>query len=135
MSVLPQGSAALSAGVEFRRQPSRTWYIDPDTNRIHGEADGLASVKQAAEIILNTNRFQWQIYRPYSGVELTGLIGRDAGYVAAELQRRVLDALTMDDRISGVSDFSYTLEGDTIRAEMTLNTVYGDTELAVELEL
>lgn len=43
MAVLPESSAAIQTGVEFVRQPSRTWYIDPNTNRIRGEADGLAS--------------------------------------------------------------------------------------------
>lgn len=135
MAVLPTGADTLVSGVTFEREPSLTWCIDQTAGRIKGTVDGLEAVRQAAEIILNTERFRWQIYQPYSGVELTALIGQDPGYVAAELQRRVREALAMDDRITGVSGFSYTINGDALRASMTVNSVYGDTELTVEVNV
>ena len=135
MAVLPTGGAALSGAVMFEQQPSRTWNINKDTNRIEGETDGLSSVKQAVEIILNVERFRWQIYRPYSGMQWEGLIGRDPGYVASELQRRIMDALKMDDRVRGISDFSYSIDGNVLSASLTVNTVYGDTLTTVEVNL
>ena len=134
MATLPVGMD-LSAGVTFVSQPSRTWYINKETNRIQGECDGWQSVRQAVEIILNVERFRWQIYSPYSGMQWEGLIGQDPGYVASELQRRITDALLMDDRVRGISDFSYTVEGDTLRASLTVNTVYGDTQTSVEVNI
>ena len=135
MPTLPTASLDLSAGASFVSQPSRTWYINKETNRIQGECDGWQSVRQAVEIILNVERFRWQIYSPYSGMQWDGLIGQDPGYVASELQRRITDALLMDDRVRGISDFSYTVEGNTLRASLTVNTVYGDTQTSVEVNI
>lgn len=134
-AVLPAGGTELAAGVRFEQQPSRTWYINRQTGRVQGEADGLAAVRQAVEIILNVERFRWQIYRPYSGMEWSGLIGQDPGYVASELQRRLRDALRMDDRVRGISDFSYRVKEDSLTASLTVNTVYGDTQTTVEVTL
>lgn len=138
MAVLPSaGRIDISTGVTFEQQPSHTWYIDTETNRIQGEVTGYESVKQAVNIILNVERFRWQIYSPNSGMQWDGLIGQDPGYVASEMQRRMLDALRMDDRVRGISNFSYTLsnDGDTMTASVTVNTVYGEVQTTVEVNL
>lgn len=135
MPTLPTASIDLSAGVTFVSQPSRTWYINKETNRIQGECDGWQSVRQAVEVILNVERFRWQIYRTYSGVQWEGLIGQDPGYVASELQRRITQALTMDDRVRGISNFSYSTNGNTLTASFTVNTVYGATQTTVEVNV
>ena len=134
MPTLPEG-LDISAGVAFEQQPSRTWYINKDTQRIQGECDGLAAVRQAVEIILNVERFRWQIYRPYSGMQWEGLIGQDPGYVASELQRRIQEALLMDDRVRGISNYTYSVEGNALKASFTVNTVYGDEQTSVEVNL
>ena len=131
MPTLPTSTIDLSAGVSFVSQPSRTWYINKETNRIQGECDGWQSVRQAVEVILNVERFRWQIYSPYSGMQWDGLIGQDPGYVASELQRRITEALKMDDRVRGISGFTYAVEGDMLRASLTVNTVYGVEILGV----
>lgn len=132
MAVLPTGAMPE---VTFRQQPGRTWYIDKTTNRIRGECDDWLAVRQAVEIILNVERFRWQIYRPYSGMQWEGLIGQDPGYVALELQRRITEALTMDDRVRGISNFTYTVTGDQLSASLTVNTVFGEYETSVEVNL
>ena len=132
MPTLPEGGLT---GIQFTRQPSRTWYLDQTTGRIRGAADGLAAVRQAAEIILNVERFRWQIYQSYSGMQWDGLIGQDPGYVALELQRRITEALMMDDRVRGISEFSYAVSDDTLTASFTVQTVYGDTETSVEVNV
>lgn len=132
MAVLPTGNLP---DVTFQQQPDLTWGIDKTTNRIRGAVTGWEAVRQAVEIILNVERFRWQIYRPYSGMQWNGLIGQDPGYVAAELQRRIQDALRMDDRVQGISNFSYTVSGDMLTASLTVNTVYGEVESSVEVTL
>lgn len=131
MAVLPESNINLSYGVEFVQQPSLTWYINKSTNRIQGEIDGAEAVAQAVDIILNVERFRWQIYSPNSGMEWDGLIGQDPGYVASELQRRITDALSVDDRIRGISDFSYSVSGNSLTASFTVNTVYGSKQTTV----
>lgn len=135
MATLPTSKRDLSAGVRFEEQPSRTWYLNKETNRLQGECDGLEAVRQAVEIILNVERFRWQIYSPYSGMQWEGLIGQDPGYVASELQRRIRDALSVDSRVTGLSDFSYSVSGNALTASLTVNTVYGDTQTTVEVTL
>lgn len=135
MAVLPTSSINISGGVSFQSQPSLSWYINKETNRIEGTVDGQAAVRQAVEIILNVERFRWQIYRPYSGMEWDGLIGQDPGYVGAELQRRVIDALTVDDRVTGISDYDYTMDGASLSAVFTVNTVYGSIAESLEVPL
>ena len=125
MAVLPVSALSIEGVVSFEQQPSLSWYINKDTGRIEGTVDGLQAVRQAAEIILAVERYRWQIYRPYSGMEWAGLIGQDPGYVGAELQRRLVDALTVDDRITGISDYDYTIDGQKLRATFRVNTVYG----------
>lgn len=135
MAVLPTSSIDITGGVNFQNQPSLSWYINKETNRIEGTVDGQAAVRQAVEIILNVERFRWQIYRPYSGMEWDGLIGQDPGYVGAELQRRVIDALTVDDRVTGISDYDYTVDGASLSAVFTVNTVYGSIAESLEVPL
>ena len=132
MATLPEGNLQ---DVRVRQEPDLTWSIDKETNRIAGEVTGLAAVRQAVEIILNVERFRWQIYRAYSGMQWAGLVGQDPGYVASELQRRMGEALRMDDRVRGISDFTYSVEGDTLTASVTVDTVYGETQASVEVNI
>lgn len=136
MAVLPtSGSIDISAGVTFAQQPDLTWYINQDTGRIQGEVSGYEAVRQAVEIILNVERFRWQIYSPYSGMEWNGLIGQNPGYVYAEIQRRMADALRMDDRVRGISAFTYELQQDVLSVDVTVDTVYGEVATTVEVTL
>lgn len=135
MAVLPASPINLAGGVSFQSQPSLSWYIDKETNRITGTVDGLAAVRQAVEVILNVERYRWQIYQPYSGMEWNGLLGQDPGYVGSELQRRLIDALTVDDRVTGISDYDYTISGNTLAATFTVNTVYGSIQETQEVPL
>lgn len=133
MAVLPNDPFGLSDAASITSEPGLTWFLDGE--RINGTVDGYAAVKQAAEIILNTDRFRWQIYTPMSGVEYDGLIGLDVGYVAAELQRRIRDALVMDDRIRGIYNFTFTQNEDKLDVHFTVNTVYGQLEEEMEVDL
>ena len=125
MATLPESAVDLSNGLVFQQSPTKTWYVDPITNRITVYCDGYRAVKQTIEIILNIERFRWQIYSPYFGMQWEGLIGESPGFVASELQRRIIDAFSVDSRITGISDFSYTAAGESFTASFTVNTVYG----------
>ncbi len=134
MPITPEETIPLSGGVEMQRQPSLTWRVDPASNRVCGTADGLEAVAQSIDAALHTSRFQWQIYTPYFGMDWRNLLGQDPGYVAAELQRRVLDALSVDNRVLGIGAFSCSVSGETLAADLTVRTVYGDVRQNVEVE-
>ena len=85
------------------------------------------------EVIVNVERFRWQIYSPNFGIELDGLLGNEPGFAASELQRRLSDAFLPDSRILGISDFSYTFEDGVLTAEVTVNTVFGPVKTGVEV--
>ena len=135
MATLPQGNGINIQNVVFQSQPGLTWWRDPQTNRIVGQVDGFQAVAQAVEVMLSVVRFRWQIYKPFFGVTWDGLIGLDVGYVAAELQRRVREAVMIDDRVTGVSNYSYTFDGDNLTAIITVNTVFGPVNQSVEVRL
>ena len=116
-------------------EPSLTWYIDRAAGRIVGTCDGLTAVRQAAEIILSTQRFEWQIYDPSSGTDYRHLIGRDVGYVGSELLRRVREALLMDSRITGVSNYSYAFEAGVLSASFNIDTIYGSFSAGTEVSI
>lgn len=134
MPTLPRGGS-LPPIVSVESMPSLTWYINKDTNRIQGTVDNYDAVVQAVQVILNVERFRWQIYSPYSGMQWRGLIGEDPGYVAAELQRRIRDALMMDDRVTGIKDFKYSIADDVLTASLTVTTVYGDVQTTTEVNI
>lgn len=135
MAVLPTDNLNLSGTVRYEDQPGRTWKIDREKGRIVGECDNREAVRQAVEIILWTERFRWQIYRPYSGVQYDGLIGLDPGYVAAELKRRVRAALMMDSRVTGIEDYTYTFSEGILHAEFTVTTVFGGIRQSAEVSI
>lgn len=135
MPTLPEGNGINIQDVEFQSQPDLTWWRDPDTNRIAGTADGHKAVAQAVEVMLLVERFRWQIYKPFFGMEWEGLLGQNPGYAASQLQRRIREAVTIDDRVTGISGFAYTVSGDTMTAQVTVNTVYGPLNQTVEVTL
>ena len=63
-----------------------------------------------------------------------GLVGQDSGYVATELQRRLQDALLADDRIIGLKNYEYSINGQNLTVSFTVETVYGDVETGTEVK-
>ena len=135
MAVLPTGSLDLSGKIQYEDQPGLTWKINREKGRIEGTCDNLEAAQQAAEIILWTERFRWQIYQPWSGVQYGGLIGQDPGYAAAELKRRVRAALLMDSRITGIENYTYTFSEGILHAEFTVTTVFGSFTKNMEVTI
>ena len=73
-------------------QPTKTFLIDWNSRQISGFADGLEAMRQAVEIILQNERFWWQIYTADFGSELEELVGEDYHFIVSELPRRIRDA-------------------------------------------
>lgn len=132
MATLPENVINISQGVTFTEYPSYTWYVNPQTGRISGMADGFAAVKQAVEILFSVERFLWQIYSPNFGMEWEGLVGQNPGYVALEIQRRAKDAIRTDRRMTEITDFSYQGKGDRLTAAFTVQTVYGPVRQEIQ---
>ena len=109
-------------------EPSKTY----DLKSMKSFVDEREAVSQAVVKILNTERFRYSIYSTDYGLELDDLIGLDCDYVAAELERRIDEALTADERITGVSEFDFVVKKNTIHASFTVHSVYGDFDSSKE---
>lgn len=126
------GNITMAQRISTGSYPTRTWYADRDTGRLSGLTDGLEAMAQAVDIALHVRRFHWQIYTPNVGHELDAL-GRDYDTARVRLQARVREALSADDRITGVEGFRFSREGDGLTASFTVRTVFGDLEAEVRI--
>lgn len=135
MATLPTSNLNLDPVLITENEPSLTWYCDKASGRIQGTCDGYEAVRQAVDIILNTERFKWQIYEPSSGTDYSGLIGVDPGYVSVELRRRIEDALKMDSRVLGVQNYETVADGDVLNVSFTVATVFGTISEELEVNL
>lgn len=131
--MIPKSSIPLSLSFETASQPSLTYGIDRDRKCLAGRIDGLEAVKQAVYGILNTERYQHLIYSWNFGTELDRLQGKRSEYIYSELKRRITDALTQDDRITGVDAFSFTRNRDTVTVQFTVHSVLGNFETEKEV--
>lgn len=119
----------------FETDPSYTYKILIDRKRIIGNTDGQQAMIQAIYKILNTERYAYPIYSWNYGIELRDLFGYNMAYIAAELERRIKEALLADERISSVDGFSFSYpKKNAIHVEFTAYTIYGDVLIGKELE-
>lgn len=132
MATLPE-VAGFDTDIVIAAQPSKTWIIDRNTMQVAYMDEGLEAVRQAVEIALNVERFRWQIYNTNFGAELSELVGDDEAYIEAELPRMVEDALSPDNRVVSVDNFSFSRSGDALVVSFSVHTVFGDLEEEVEL--
>ncbi len=132
MATLPE-NVSFNTEIEYVSQPSKTWAINRQTMRIQSLTDGLDSVRQAVDIILNTERFKWQIYTSNMGTEIKTLIGDSESYIISEFPRMIEEALLTDDRVTSVEDFVYSTKGDTMTWSFKVNTVFGYFSEAVSI--
>lgn len=125
--MIPSTTGFLDQDFEMEEQPSRTYIMELNSNSVRGFCDELEAMKQTVFRILNTERYQYIIYSWNYGIETLDLYGEPITYVCPELERRITEALTVDTRITGVSDFEYdTSVKGVVHAGFTVHTIYGD---------
>ena len=133
MATLPE-SAGFGTELVLASQPSLTWLIDKEQNQVSRMDEGLEAVRQAVEIALSVERFRWQIYSTNFGAELDDLIGEDEAYIVSELPRLIEEALSTDDRIRTVDDFSFSrTDGNSMTVTFAVHTVFGDISEVMQI--
>lgn len=110
---------------EVETEPSLTYKMDLERNRIIGYCDDLEAVKQAIYKIIYTERYDYVIYSWDYGIELKELFDEPVSYVIPELQIRITEALMADDRIQNV----YNFEFNTVKKNMVFVTFSVDTTI------
>lgn len=127
--MIPSIDSASFMALEVKNEPSESYRMDIGLEIINGSVDELAAMKQAVYKILNTERYLYPVYSWDYGVELDDLLGEPADYVCAELERRISEALTQDDRIESVDGFEFDLsEKKTVKAAFSVHSIYGSFE-------
>ena len=125
--MIPGVNGILTEDLEVESLPSKNYMMHIDRNRISGFCDKQDAVKQAIYKILNTERYQYVMYSWNYGIELLDLYGEPVSYVCPELERRITEALTWDDRIQSVDNFEFNIsKKGEILVTFTAHTVFGD---------
>jgi hypothetical protein len=133
--MIPVVSDLFSQSITERVLPSKDYALDIEAGRVNGTVEGLEEVKQAIYFILNTERYEYLIYPWEYGVEFSDLIGREHSFVVPEIERRIVDALTQDDRISGVSDFEFERIKNGLHVTFTVATSFGAVKSEVNVNV
>lgn len=132
MATLPDG-VGLDVSLKHTEQPTDTFLIDWSSGQISGMDEGLEAMRQAVEIVLQNERFRWQIYDSNFGTELEDLIGEEYDYIVSELPRRIEEAFSMDSRILSIENFQFAEQGSgKVTVSFDVVTVYGTLSEEVE---
>lgn len=127
---------------ELETEPSLTYAMkisddEVSESRFMGKVDDVDAMQQAITKILNTERYEYEIYSWDFGIETKDLYGMDIPYVMSEIKGRITDAVTADDRFESVDDFEVeqtdkrtvhciftvtTADGEKIRSEYNYDT-------------
>lgn len=125
MATLPQ-NVGVSTEFHYRDQPTNTFLIDWSSRQIAGMDSGLSAMRQAVEIMLQNERFRWQIYDSNFGVELEDLVGEEYDYIQSEIKRRIEEAFSVDNRILSVDNWVFSRgSSGTMTVTFSVQTVYG----------
>lgn len=127
--MIPSTTGFLDQDFEIENQPTHTYKMNFERNRIQGYTDDKEAMQQAIYKILNTERYQYPMYSWDYGIELLDLYGEPISYVIPELERRITEALMWDDRIESVDDFKFdNIKKGEVHVTFTVHTILGEVE-------
>jgi hypothetical protein len=114
--------------------PDSTWRITGEEKISSHRISGVESVRQAVMLILSTERCRYPIFSWDYGVELEDLTGRPVSFVKPELERRVREALSRDDRITGADGFVFEHKKKSLHCTFTVRTIFGEFTEGIRLD-
>lgn len=127
--MIPSVNNLLTTNLEVVTQPSKNYKMHIQDDIVIGICDKLEAMIQVIYKILNTERYIYPIYSWNYGIELADLFGEPVSYVCAEIERRVTEALTQDDRIKSVSDFEFDIsKKHMVACTFLVHTIFGDVK-------
>lgn len=136
MATLPTTGDDLNLiAFTLENQPGYTHKLDMEKGRVAGMTDGRDALAQAIYLILNVERYAYPIYSWRYGVQLADLIGKPKDYAMSEIKRRITEALTQDDRITGVENWSFQSGRRSALVSFTVMTIYGAVDATKEVEI
>lgn len=134
--MIPLSGTNINGNIVVEKQPSLSYKMKLEKERIERNVDGIEAVKQMIYKTLMTDRYRFEIYDWNYGVELDDLLGKPKEFVKAELPRRIEDALIIDDRVEEVTDFEFTdVDKTTLAVKFTVKTIFGNVEAEKEVSV
>ena len=127
---------AQTSATTFEIAPTQTYRLDFVNKRIIGRVDRSDALMQAVKKIFSTDKYAYEIYDWYYGNELLKLIGQPYDYIVAQIPRIVKEALLVDDRIIGVTDFTFEKTSiDSMTVTFLIHSVYSKLTYVLEVLL
>lgn len=115
---------------------SKTYKVDFNKNRAKGIFDEINALTQSIYKLLITKRYKYEIYDWNYGIEIDDLIGMPKPYVKMEIERRIKDALSIDDRIKDIYDFEFfDIYNDkcSLCVKFVVKSIFGEFDFNVEV--
>lgn len=138
MSILPESliNIPIDAEIVYENYPTYTFYVNPITKKIEGMCDGIIAMAQTMESIVSVERYQYSILEDNIGMETLGLVGQDYGYVVSDYKRRLLEAISVDDRFIGMARYDFSEQiNDSVEIQTDIVTVYGNYTSRIVLDV
>lgn len=127
--MIPNVDDDLLADIEIIEQPSLTYEIKLDRDKMGNYINGIEAMKQSIYHIINTERYQYLIYSWNYGVELADLFGKPITYCYPEIKRRITEALLQDSRIESVESFEFSYSKGDVITKFKVITTEGEIEI------
>ncbi len=122
--------------IEEEFPTSRTYRLDEENGAIMEKIDGLEAIEQTLRLILRTERSEHEIYGEDHGAELMDLIGQPVPLACVNLEDAIKEALSQDDRVESVENFSFSQSGkNAVLAAFTVIVAEGRIEMEQEVRL
>ena len=112
--------------VSVKDLSSKTYKMNSN-EKVYGKIDRLEAMEQAVLKILNTERYNYQIYSWSYGIEISDLIGKPKNYVKVVIVERIKEALLQDERVIAVESFLFKdIDRRSLEVSFEVSTIFGD---------
>ena len=120
--------------VKFATYPIQEWILDEDTGFLSEPELNIKAIAQDIKFILSTERNMYPIMGSNFGIELLDLVGKDEQYIRAQIKSRISDALSVNDRIVKISEFTFKkTDSNSLSVSFNVKTVLGDVPMTTTI--
>lgn len=109
------------------------WDVDYQTGQLTGQTvTGRDAIRAWVWKALMTERFRYALYSWNYGSELDRYVGKalTQEYLNTDVRLALEDCLLINEEIKGIRDYSARMDGDTLHISFTVETDYGDVQIA-----
>mgnify|MGYP003448483451 CR=1 FL=1 len=120
--------------VTFINYPIQEWILNEESGSLGEVEQSISAITQDIKFALSTERNMYPIMGSNFGVEFNDLIGKDKSYVRAQLRKRIVEALLIDDRINSINSFSFSYpDANSIAVSFIVETKLGNIQMSTEI--